>query len=124
MIRYKLQEILAKKTFAEGRRIEWIEVASQTGIHRVTLSKMTNHRGYNSTTSNLDRLCRYFNCAIGDLIEYVPDEMLGGEVVQSFKGPKANTAAAQAGAKARHATRNVQSEDKDQQSPRASKKSD
>lgn len=106
MIRYKLQEILAKKTFAEGRRIEWIEVAAITGIHRVTLSKMLNHRGYNSTTSNLDRLCKYFNCEIGQLIEYVADETLSGDISQSFKGPKPNTPAAQAGVKARNATRN------------------
>lgn len=102
MIRYLLQNLLSKKSFQEGRRIDWLEVAEATGIHRVTLSKMVNHRGYNATTTNLDRLCCYFNCEVGSLIEYVPDETLTGEIQRSAMGPKANTPAAQAGAKARH----------------------
>ncbi|GAB6039632.1 helix-turn-helix domain-containing protein [Endothiovibrio diazotrophicus] len=74
MIRFKIREILARKEFAEGRRITIGEVADATGIHRMTLSKMINHRGYNTGTDNLDRLCAYFECEVGELIEYVPME--------------------------------------------------
>ena len=102
MIRYLLKELVAKKAFHEGRRIDWLEVAEKTDIHRVTLSKMVNHRGYNSTTTNLDKLCKYFDCKVAELIEYVPDELLDGEIKRSAMGPKANTAAAQAGVKARY----------------------
>jgi DNA-binding Xre family transcriptional regulator len=102
VIRYLLQNLVAKKSFEEGRRIDWMEIAGRTDIHRVTLSKMVNQRGYNCTTTNLDKLCRYFDCAISELIEYVPDEQLGGAIKRSAMGPKANTAAAQAGANARH----------------------
>jgi hypothetical protein len=37
---------------------------------------MVNQRGYNTLTVNLDRLCRYFRCSLGQLAEYVPDEEL------------------------------------------------
>jgi putative transcriptional regulator len=74
MIRYRIQELLAEKHFREGRRITLKEVAATTGISRVTLSKMVNQRGYGTLTDHLDRLCRYFDCPVGELAEYVPDE--------------------------------------------------
>jgi putative transcriptional regulator len=83
-----LLELRAEKAFKEGRRIEWQEVAAQTGIHRTTLSRMLNTRGCNASASNMDALCRYFGCQVGDLAVYVPDEELDGPVEKSFKGPK------------------------------------
>lgn len=74
MIRFRIQELLAEKHFREGRRITLMQLADATGISRVTLSKMVNQRGYATLTDHLDRLCRYFNCTLGDLAEYVPDE--------------------------------------------------
>lgn len=35
---------------------------------------MVNQRGYSTVTENLDRLCRYFNCSIEKLVEYIPNE--------------------------------------------------
>ncbi len=74
MIRYRIQELLADKHFREGRRVTLTELADATKISRVTLSKMVNQRGYGTLTDHLDRLCRYFNCSLSDLAEYVPDE--------------------------------------------------
>ena len=87
MIRLRLTELLADLSFRQGRRIEWREVAAETGIHRTTLSRMANSRGYNATISNLDLLCRFFKCQIGDLAIYVPDEELDAPGAMSFKGP-------------------------------------
>ena len=47
-------------------------VAESTGIHRMTLSKLANHRGYNPTADVLDRLCNFFSCRIEQLVEHVP----------------------------------------------------
>lgn len=74
MLRLKIRERIADVEFRMGRRLTLGEVASATGIARMTLSKMVNHRGYNTQTDNLDKLCRYFDCRIEDLVEYVPDE--------------------------------------------------
>ena len=74
MIRFKIHELLADKRFREGRRITLTELSEATGINRVTLSKMVNQRGYSTVTDNLDKLCKFFGCQIGDLAEYIPDE--------------------------------------------------
>lgn len=49
------------------------ELAEVTGISRVTLSKIMNHADCNVTTDNLDKLCKFFECRIEQLIEYVPE---------------------------------------------------
>ncbi len=74
MIRFRLQELLADKQFREGQRVTLTELSAATGINRVTLSKMVNHRGYSTVTANLDRLCAYFNCSVGEVAVFVPDE--------------------------------------------------
>jgi len=73
MIRFRIQELLAEKHFKEGRRVTLLELSQATGINRVTLSKMVNQRGYSSVTDNLDKLCRYFDCKLDQLAEYIPD---------------------------------------------------
>lgn len=73
MIRFKLAEQIEKKQFAEGRRITVQEVAEATGVNRMTLSKILNHKGYSTGTDILDRLCGYFECELPDLVEYVED---------------------------------------------------
>lgn len=74
MIRFRVQELLADKQFVENRVITIAEVAERTGISRVTLSKLINRRGYVTGTDNLDRLCEFFGCQLGDLAVFLPNE--------------------------------------------------
>lgn len=76
MIRFLLAERLAERSFKIGRKLEWREVAEATGIHRATLSRMLNTRGYNASAHHLDALCSYFRCELSDLAIYVPDEQV------------------------------------------------
>lgn len=73
MIRFKLGEQIEKKQFRESRRITIQEVAEATGVNRMTLSKILNHRGYSTGTDILDKLCIYFECELQELAEHVPD---------------------------------------------------
>ena len=57
--------------FNEGRRVTFEEISKATGINRTVLSRMANQRGYNTTTDNLDRLCEYFGCDVGDIAIHV-----------------------------------------------------
>lgn len=51
------------------------DIALDTGVHRTTLSKIANVRGYNTTTDVVDKLCRYFDgCSVDKIMEYVADE--------------------------------------------------
>lgn len=72
MLRFRLKELIAEREFTEGRVITLVEIAAATGIHRMTLSKLSNHRGYNPTADVLDRLCDYFGCRIDQLVEHLP----------------------------------------------------
>jgi putative transcriptional regulator len=74
MIRIKLKEALAEKEFQEKRTITLGEVAKDTGIHRVTLSKIGNDHSYNPGLDLIDRLLTYFKCDINDLLVHLPNE--------------------------------------------------
>ncbi len=74
MIRFRITELLADKQFKEGRRITLMELAEATGINRMTLSRMINTKGYSTVTDNLDKMCAYFGCLVGDIAEYIPEE--------------------------------------------------
>lgn len=76
MLRFRLKELLAEKEFRENRVVTILEVAEATGIHRMTLSKIANRRGYNPTADILDRLCTYFGCRIEQLVEHVPEPLV------------------------------------------------
>ena len=74
MIRFKLGEMIEKKQFTEGRRVTINEIATATGLNRMTLSKILNQKGYGTGTDTVDRLCQYFDCRVEDLMERLPDE--------------------------------------------------
>lgn len=86
MIRLRLPELLAELSFRQGRRVGLQEIADGTGIHRTTLSKMINVRGYNASLSNVDSLCRFFGCQVGDVALYVPDEEVSPGVEDNGRG--------------------------------------
>lgn len=74
MIRFRLRELMAERQFREGRVITVADVAEATGIHRVTLSRILNQRGYATRTDIVEKLCRYFECEVGDFMQLAPDE--------------------------------------------------
>lgn len=74
MIRFYLQKMISEKQFRENRRITMAEITEATGINRVTLSKMINQKGYSTVTDNLDKLCKFFDCNLEDIAEYISDE--------------------------------------------------
>ena len=76
MLRFRLRELLADKSFREARVITLIEVAKETGAHRLTLSKLANQLGAVVRTDTLDALCAYFGCRIEELVEYVDEKYL------------------------------------------------
>jgi putative transcriptional regulator len=78
MIRFRLKELIAEKEFQESRRITLEEISKATGIHRTTLSKVSNQKGYNTTTEVLDKLCEFFNVELGGLAEHIKEEFESG----------------------------------------------
>jgi len=48
------------------------DVARDTGLHRNTLALLYSEEAVRIDLSTIDKLCAYFNCAVADLLEYVP----------------------------------------------------
>ena len=72
MIRFRLKELIADKEYKEDRRVTLEEVSRETGIHRTTLSKIANQKGYVTNTDVLDRLCIYFGVNTNEVAEHLP----------------------------------------------------
>ncbi|MHB1399754.1 MAG: helix-turn-helix domain-containing protein [Trichloromonadaceae bacterium] len=73
MLKIHLKRMIADKETAESRRISLSEISEATGIHISTLSRLANHRSTDTTTANLEKLCRYFKCSVAQLVEFVDD---------------------------------------------------
>ncbi len=78
MIRFHLKRLISDWEFREGRRLTIAELAERAKVARPTLSRIINQRGYNTTTDIVARLCTFFKCPVGDLVENVPDEDVEG----------------------------------------------
>lgn len=89
MLRFRIQELLADHQFRTGRRVTLTELAGSTGISRVTLSKMINHRGYGTLTQHLNALCEFFDCKIEQLVEFIPGTVAPKESGVGAKKPVA-----------------------------------
>ena len=67
MIIIKLDDLIwQNKTTAE-------EISKQTGLGSSTISKLRNSKNLNISLNTINKLCKYFNCKISDLLEYTPD---------------------------------------------------
>ena len=74
MIRFRLKELIADKEFRESRQVTLGEISNETGIHRATLSKIANERGYTTRTDSVDKLCQYFDCKVEDFMQYFAED--------------------------------------------------
>jgi len=54
------------------RKLRASEVARKTGINKNTLSSLYNESISGIRFDTLEKICKFLNCSIGDLIEYIP----------------------------------------------------
>lgn len=73
MIISHLKALISKKEQLEKRSITYRILAAETGLSTTTITKLANGTSANFGKSTLDRLCAYFDCGVGDLLEYIPD---------------------------------------------------
>lgn len=65
--------LLAEKSMREKRRISVAEVSRGTGITQRTLMQWAHNTVTRFDAPVISALCAYFNCSVGDLLEYAPD---------------------------------------------------
>lgn len=49
------------------------DVARETGLHRNTITLLYDETAARVDLDAVNRLCKLFGCAVGDLFEYLPD---------------------------------------------------
>ncbi|MGP1716115.1 MAG: helix-turn-helix domain-containing protein [Methylophilus sp.] len=74
MIIINLQAMIFAKQVEWKRHVTLKEIAESTGISRMTLHRIVKNPAYNACTEHLDKLCAYFQCDIGALICWQPDD--------------------------------------------------
>jgi putative transcriptional regulator len=67
MIRCHLSRLMGE------RRVRLMDVARATRISRNMLAKLYYDRARRIDLGDLNKLCHYFSCSVGDLLESVPD---------------------------------------------------
>ena len=73
MIRSKLKYLRVKKEEEESRKLTYKVITEETGLSEGVLVRLINSNFERVETPTLNTLCRYFQCGIGELLEYVPD---------------------------------------------------
>lgn len=74
MVKFRFKEYLAKRELETGEAISIIELSKLLNISKNTLYRIANSKGnYNTTTDNLEKLCRFFNCTLDDFVIFVSD---------------------------------------------------
>ena len=69
MIRVNLDVILARRHMSSG------ELAQALGITQANLSILKTNKGKAIRFSTLDAICKILCCTVGEILEYVPEEV-------------------------------------------------
>ena len=77
MIRSRLKRLRLEKEEREGRKLTYRVISHETGLSPGVINRVINSDFAQISTETLDRLCAYFRCSVGDLLEYVPDDAAG-----------------------------------------------
>lgn len=75
MIRSNLPELKLTKERALNHKLTYEMLKAEVGVSQNVLARLLS---YNKPVrridaSSIEKLCRYFNCSVGDLLEYVAD---------------------------------------------------
>lgn len=77
MIRSNLRRVKAEREEALGHKITYSMITSEAGVSANVVCRLmkfgVNVRRIDGKT--LEGLCAYFNCTVGDLLEYIRDEV-------------------------------------------------
>jgi putative transcriptional regulator len=70
------------------RRLRVMDVARETGLHRGMITLLYNDTASRVEIDALARLCAFFECDVGDLLEFVPERSKASKsgAKQSSKG--------------------------------------
>ena len=56
------------------RKLKIVDVARATGIHRGMITRLYDETAVRVDLETMNALCRFFECEVGDLFEYVSSD--------------------------------------------------
>ena len=56
------------------RKMKNADVARETGLHRNTITLLYQETAVRVELDTMERLCRLFHCAVGDIFEFVAED--------------------------------------------------
>ena len=73
MIKSKLKLLIAQQEIATGQKITYESLSTEVGLSKTTLNRLAEGKTDRVDFLTLDKLCRYFQCDVGDLLVYEAD---------------------------------------------------
>lgn len=73
-VRSRLRILLAEKCFQEGKKITFRDIADGSHVPVSVIQKYMSDSVSRYDKNTLASLCEYFDCQVGDILVYVPDE--------------------------------------------------
>ena len=67
MIIVKLYDLVCR------HKVRGYQIAEATGLSTATISKLMQGENIDVKLSTINKLCKFFNCNLSDIIEYLPD---------------------------------------------------
>ena len=71
--RFKLNELMGKKSDRDGKRVTFRAISKEAGVSTSTLHALSKGSMKQVGTKTLARLVAYFDCSYDDLMELVRD---------------------------------------------------
>ena len=56
------------------RRLKVVDVARELGVHRNSITLLYNDTANRVELSTINALCKFFDCEVGELFEFVDDD--------------------------------------------------
>lgn len=70
MIKSKLKLLIVQRELDKGQKITYESLANEVGLSKTTLNRLAENKTERIDFLTLDKLCRYFGCDVGDLLNH------------------------------------------------------
>lgn len=67
MVKCHLARLMGEK------KMKIMDVSRETGLHRNTVTLLYRETAQRIELDAIEKLCKLFDCSVGELLEYVPD---------------------------------------------------
>ncbi|WP_347253195.1 helix-turn-helix transcriptional regulator [Leminorella grimontii] len=69
ILKVNLRDVMEKYQSQTGMKMTYDVLATKTGISKSTLESIATREDYNTRLSTILKLCEFFNCQPGELLE-------------------------------------------------------